>query len=83
MGYTGTIRILHFSSTQLKPTTKGLTLVQLLQLGRPLVQRTINSSGDSESAANDGAHADKEARERLGAGFTVDNLHRGDVLCVQ
>ena len=57
-----------------------LARVHLLQPRTTLVQSPIDSSSDRQSSADNGADADEEAREGLGAGFAVDDFHGGDVL---
>ena len=59
------------------------TYLAVVQLPYPLytlIQGSVNSCSNSQRASNDSADADKEAREALGAGFSVDDFHRRDVL---
>ena len=56
------------------------TLMHLPHGPVALVQRAVDGRGDGERAADDGAHADQEARERLLPRLAVDDFHRGDVL---
>lgn len=46
----------------------------------PLIDATIDRRSDGQSPANDGTDACEEAREGLGAFFSIDDFHGGDVL---
>lgn len=59
-----------------------LVRVHLLDLVGALVQHAVDGGGHGKGAADDGAEADEEAGEGLGALFAVDDFHGGDVLFV-
>jgi hypothetical protein len=54
--------------------------MHLLDFVNALVQRAVNGCGDSQGTTNYSTETDEESRERLGAHFAVDDLHRRDVL---
>jgi len=54
---------------------RALTCMQLLDPLCTFVQHSVNGSRYCECTTNDGANADKEAREALASCFTIDDLH--------
>lgn len=54
--------------------------MKLLHSNRALVQTPIHSRSHSERSTDDGTDAGQEAREGLGAGLPVNDLHRGDIV---
>lgn len=57
-----------------------LVVMILLHSLASLVQRAIDGGSNSKGTADDGTDSDQKARECFGAGFAVDDLHRGDIL---
>lgn len=54
--------------------------MDFLDLVDAFVERAINSSSNCERTTDNCAQTNKEAREGLVAYFTIDDLHRRDIL---